>query len=174
MKLIVGLGNPETKYAHTKHNIGYEVIDTFNLRYGDLLNSNLSNLTTHKPQDGMNSSGNSTGELVRRLAVFNQDVIVVFDDMDLPLGAIKIKKVKSSTHNGVKSIIETIGTDFIGVKVGIGKPADKSKVFEYVLSDFEANVFDIVNEVIEKATEAVKCILDEGLDKAMNLYNRSK
>ncbi|HLC15824.1 MAG TPA: aminoacyl-tRNA hydrolase [Thermodesulfovibrionia bacterium] len=179
MWIIVGLGNPGKIYSRTRHNLGFMVVD----RVAELLsfppwkNKNACELTTHtesglmlvKPMTYMNRSGQAVAEIVRYNRV--TELVVVHDDLDLSAGAIKIRqKGSSGGHKGVASIIEYLKKqDFIRIKIGIGRPA--GSVEEYVLSPFNKDEIPVINESIQKASEAVCLLWREGLEKAQNLYN---
>lgn len=186
MTLIVGLGNPGRKYSRTRHNVGFMVVDHLANSYGlsfkekdDYLISFGSiegiPVTLLKPTTYMNLSGIAVKKVINREIIENlpNSVIVVHDDLDLPLGKIKIRRNGSSGgHRGVNSIIENLGTkDFIRVKVGIGKK-EGIDVSEYVLSPFTKEEKPIIEEKILQAAQSVVTILCEGLEKAMNKYNR--
>jgi len=156
MKLIVGLGNPGEKYQKSRHNVGFILLDKFaadnnlNWRKVERFNSEVadySNGLLIKPQTFMNNSGDAVSKLVNFYKISLNDLIIIHDDVDLPLGAIKKQKGKNSAgHHGVENIIEELGTkDFWRIRVGIGKPEDKNiPVDEWVLQDFGENEFDIV------------------------------
>lgn len=186
MTLIVGLGNPGRKYSNTKHNIGFMVVDKLAEKYSftfheikDYLISKGSiegkEVAIVKPTTFMNLSGIAVKKLLNDQIKENlpNSLIVVQDDIDLPLGKIKIKRNGSSGgHRGIKSIIDNIGTkDFIRVKIGIGKK-DGVEVSEYVLSSFSKEEKSIIKRKILQSTEAIVTILTEGLERAMNIYNR--
>jgi len=132
-----------------------------------------------RPQTYVNLSGKSVSALLRKLELSPTDVLVVHDDLDLPVGRIRIRKGGSSGgHNGVRSIIAEIGTpDFVRVKIGIGRPskagslATDSDVKDYVLSDFNIDEKPLIQRAIERAAEAVECLLACGITEAMNKYN---
>ncbi len=185
MKVIVGLGNPGSEYEKTRHNTGFMVIDKIAEKYnieikkekskaligtGDI---NGEKVMLVKPQTFMNLSG----EAVRGIMDFYKEsidnLLVVFDDIDLELGNIRIKERGSAgTHNGMKSVVQNIGTvDFKRVKVGIGKPKGNMDLVNFVLGKFSDDELKILTESIEKAVEAVEIIVSGNVSKAMNLYN---
>jgi len=179
MWIIVGLGNPGKIYSQTRHNLGFMVVD----RVAELLSfppwkkKNDCVFTTHKesglmlvkPMTYMNRSGQAVAEIVRYNPVI--ELVVVHDDLDLPVGAIKIRQKSSSGgHKGVASIIEYLKRqDFIRIKIGIGRSG--GSVEEYVLSPFKQDEIPLIKETIQKASEAVCLLCREGLEKAQNLYN---
>ena len=159
MKLIVGLGNPGEKYQKSRHNVGFILLDKFaadnnlNWRKVERFNSEVadySNGLLIKPQTFMNNSGDAVSKLVNFYKISLNDLIIIHDDVDLPLGAIKKQKGKNSAgHHGVENIIEELGTkDFWRIRVGIGKPEDKNiPVDEWVLQDFGKNELDVVTKL---------------------------
>lgn len=159
MKLIVGLGNPGEKYQKSRHNVGFILLDKFaadnnlNWRKVERFNSEVadySNGLLIKPQTFMNNSGNAVSKLVNFYKISLDDLIIIHDDVDLPLGVIKKQKGKNSAgHHGVENIMEELGTkDFWRIRVGIGKPEDKNiPVDEWVLQDFGKNELDVVTKL---------------------------
>lgn len=186
MTLIVGLGNPGKKYSHTRHNVGFMVVDKFADKYGLKFNKENNYLITKgnidnreifllKPLTYMNLSGIAVKKLANEIILENlpNSIIVIHDDLDMPVGKIKIKKNGSSGgHRGVQSIIEHLGTrDFIRVKIGIGKQPGVD-VADYVLSPFSKEQKTLMKEKILKTVEAIVIIVTEGVDKAMSIYNK--
>jgi len=182
--VIAGLGNPGRRYSGTRHNIGFDVIDAISERlslvlsdkgryimgeglYGD------EELILVKPLTYMNLSGAAVGEVLRMRNAPPERLIVVHDDLDLPVGRVKIKERGSSGgHRGVQSIIESIGTnEFIRVRIGIGRePGVPSEV--YVLKKFRPGERAAMDEAVEVASDAVLCIIENGVNRAMTEYNR--
>ena len=193
MKLIVGLGNPGFLYARNRHNIGFMCVNNlakrqrikFDRKQGHartgIGNIAGSRAVLAKPQTYMNASGESVAALMKKLNVAPADLIVIHDDLDLPTGKIRLRLGGSSGgHKGIDSIITRIGTqEFYRVRVGIGRPeSDKSSeaakeeaVVAYVLSDFTAAERKIIEKTIPQVSEAIACLLAEGLTAAMNKYN---
>ena len=180
MKLIVGLGNPGIEYQFTPHNLGFLAID----RLADELDVEVRNrqcraLTARarigseevllaKPETFMNLSGLAVGELVARHDIGpEQDLIVIYDELDLPLGTLRIRQRGSSAgHNGMKSIIGALGTqEFVRIRLGIA-PEQK------ILRPFRKAQLKVVDQVLDTTAEAVRVILKEGVTAAMNRYNR--
>lgn len=155
--LIVGLGNPGTRYADTRHNVGYMVVDAL---------GKVEGAAVMKPSTFMNSSGEDVAPRARALGVPPERIIVVHDELDLPAGAVKLKQGGNENgHNGLKSLTEHLGTrDYLRVRVGIGRPPKGIAVPDYVLSPVEG---DIVGQVA-LAAEAVRLVVDKGLAKAQN------
>lgn len=185
MYLIVGLGNPENEYAHTRHNMGFDTIN-------EVAEKNNINITKSKfkglyetgiiqgkkvillkPQTYMNLSGNSVKEVVDFYKIEKEKILVIYDDMDIEPGKIKIRKKGSAGgHNGMKSIIQMIGTEeFPRIRVGIGRPIRKDDEINYVIGAIPEEDLKRLDEGIEKAQKAVEEILRNGVDSAMNKYN---
>ncbi|MGH7890229.1 MAG: aminoacyl-tRNA hydrolase [Thermodesulfobacteriota bacterium] len=186
MILVVGLGNPGREYSLSKHNIGFMVLDELSARlgvgldrvgftsvYGEALVGQ-KRIVLLKPQTYMNRSGKAISEFVRFFKILTGDVISVYDEMDLPLGSLKIKAGGGSAgHKGVESIINSLGDDgFIRVRVGIGKHAQKSENVNHVLSRFKKEEKKIVDDALERAADAVLEIIARGVESAMNKFNR--
>jgi PTH1 family peptidyl-tRNA hydrolase len=193
MKLIIGLGNPGRFYAQNRHNIGFMCLNHFAKTQGIRLDQKQgqarigtgevagSKLIVARPQTGMNLSGQSVNRLVKRFKVNLDDLIVIHDDLDLPPGKIRLSRGSSSGgHRGVDSIITQVeGADFLRIRVGIGRPTvtedstkDKeAEIIDYVLSDFTPEEKKTMAQVIAKVSEAILCLLSEGLTAAMNKFN---
>ncbi len=187
MTIIVGLGNPTRKYANTRHNLGFMIVDELARKLNAKFKEKEDHLIAEvkiqdkdivivKPLTYMNLSGKAVKKLVNEkvLQCLPSSLIVAHDDLDLPLGKIKIKRNGSSGgHKGVQSIIENIGTkDFIRVKLGISKdPAQDTS--DYVLTPFKKEEKAIIKEKIALAADAIIAIITEGISKAMNIYNQA-
>ena len=185
MYVIAGLGNPGKEYEKTRHNMGFLVLDILSDENGIPVNRAKHNAMTGKgtiegkqvllvkPTTYMNDSGRSLGEIVRYYDVAPEELIVIYDDMDMEPGTIRIRKKGSAgSHNGMKSIISHLGDgEFPRVRVGIGRPSfDDWK--DYVLSRYPKDDEERIMEGVEKAAEAVTSILRNGIDRAMNEFNR--
>jgi PTH1 family peptidyl-tRNA hydrolase len=193
MKLIVGLGNPGFLYARNRHNIGFMCVShlarirhiRFDRKQGQA-RTGIGNVAGYRvvlarPQTYMNASGESVSALLKKLDIAPSDLIVIHDDLDLPTGKIRLRFGGSSGgHKGIDSIIARSGSrDFYRVRVGIGRPditesppADREEaVITYVLSDFTPEERKIIDKTLPAVSEAVICLLAEGLDAAMNRYN---
>ncbi|MBI2059770.1 MAG: aminoacyl-tRNA hydrolase [Nitrospirae bacterium] len=182
MVIIVGLGNPGRKYHHTRHNVGFRVVDHLaagGRKFKKNANGDLDlslewegrKLLLLKPQTYMNLSGEAVAGVLQR---GRDRVIAVCDDLNLPLGNIRVRKDGSDGgHKGLRSLIEHLGTDeFVRVRVGIGRPDPGQDVVDFVLKppkDGEDSVFEAV---VQTAAEAVRLILADGVDAAMNRFNR--
>jgi len=181
MTIIIGLGNPGKKYENTRHNVGFMTIDEFARKNGfpdfklekkfDALISENEKLLLAKPETFMNESGISAKKILSKKNI--EDVIVVHDDIDLPVGKIKIVKDRGSAgHKGVESIIQNIGNNnLIRIRIGIAGSEDV-KAKSVVLKKFTKEEQKILSETIQKASEALDLFLREGLDKTMNEYNK--
>jgi PTH1 family peptidyl-tRNA hydrolase len=187
MKLIVGLGNPGRNYARNRHNIGFMCINHFARSQGVKFDRKQSRARTGKskiagnevvlakPQTHMNSSGEAVSRLVSKFKINLVDLIIIHDDLDLPLGKIRLSSGSSSGgHKGINSIIKELGSqDFIRVRIGIGRPAGASEddVIAYVLSNFTSEQKHAIAPAIPRVSEAILCLLTEGLTPAMNKFN---
>lgn len=186
MYVIVGLGNPGTKYSGTRHNVGFDVIDCLADKYGVKINKmkfkSLYNeislegekVIILKPQTYMNNSGQSVKEIKEYFKVPVENIVVVQDDIDLELGKIRIRRKGSAgSHNGLKSIISLLQEDkFPRIKIGVGRPVEGQDLADFVLSGFRREERMAIEQSIEKSAEAVEAIVKHGLDRSMNEYNR--
>ncbi len=179
--LLVGLGNPGPKYANTRHNVGFMVVDTLKdeLQANPLSSASfqgeLYKAKNHyllKPLTYMNLSGESVAKVTNYFKIPTEDVIVVHDDLDLPFGALRFKRGGGhGGHNGLKSIDAHIGKEYIRIRIGIGKPERKSEVASYVLAPFTAKEQEELKSVIDQAVQAaIKLLEGEELDKVSSLY----
>ena len=185
MYLIVGLGNPESEYAHTRHNMGFDTIN-------ELTKNNNINITKTKfkalyetgiiqnekvillkPQTYMNLSGEAIKEARDFYNVKPEEIIVIYDDIDIEKGKIKLrKKGGPGSHNGMKSVVQELNTtDFIRIRVGIGQPEFKSDMINYVIGNVPEEEQKILQQGTKKAAEAIEEILKNGIDIAMNKFN---
>jgi len=196
MKLIAGLGNPGGEYESSRHNIGFMVLDKLAKELGEGFikwqkdtkhnaeTIKISECILIKPQTYMNKSGDSIKSMVLYYKLNTDDVWVVHDDIDLPLGKIRIRNQGASGgHNGVDSIINSLGTDkFVRFRLGVGRgkelvdrETDKKYrhkfIINYVLSKFRQNEAGEYKKLIKNSVEAVRIALTEGLDKAINRFN---
>ena len=185
MYLIVGLGNPENEYAHTRHNMGFDTINQIaknnNIqitknKFKGLCESTIiqnQKVILLKPQTYMNLSGESVKEVAEFYNLKPEEIIVIYDDIDIEKGHIKIrKKGGAGSHNGMKSVVEELqSTDFARIRVGIGQPEFKSDMINYVIGKVSQEEQEILQQGVEKAAKAVKEILKNGIDIAMNKFN---
>ena len=183
--LIVGLGNPVLAYRHNRHNVGFMVVDTladkleiplkrvkFKAQIG---NGKLGDIPViiAKPLTFMNNSGEAVAPLVRYFKVPLERLLVIHDDMDLPLGTLRMRPSGGSAgHNGMLSIFDKLGTNAIPrLRVGIGRPPGRMDPADYVLQDFPRSEEELLSMVIAQACEAALAFITTGLEKAMNTYN---
>lgn len=184
--LIVGLGNPGTQYENTRHNCGFRAIDILGQKLGCKIDKskfqglygqamyNGTKLFLLKPMTYMNLSGRSLLQLSAYFSIPPQRIIVLFDDISLPLGKLRIRGDGSAGgHNGIKSIINELGSqDFPRVKIGVGAKAHPDQdLAEWVLSAFNKEENTLLNNVLEKAADAALCIVERGVSSAANSYN---
>lgn len=185
MYLIVGLGNPDEEYKKTRHNMGFNTIDELAKEYNIKINKNKfqglyenciiegQKVILIKPQTYMNLSGKCVKEIVDFYKIKKEEIIVIYDEMDIEPGKIKIRKQGGAGgHNGMKSIIEMLGTEeFSRIRIGIGKPIHKQDKINYVIGAIPEEEIPKLEQGVEKATQAVVEILKNGIDKAMNRMN---
>jgi len=177
MKLIVGLGNPGVKYAKTRHNVGFLVVEAlsriFNLQFSILKHKSEiflgKDIILIKPQTFMNLSGEAVAAVKSYYKIETSDIWVIHDDVDFEAGKMKIQVGGGSAgHNGLKSIIETLGeSDFVRFRVGVGRPVNVNiPVEDFVLQNLTGG------EAIDKCAAAVEIALEKGIERAMNEYNK--
>jgi len=182
--LIVGLGNPGAAYAHTRHNVGMWVIERAAARWSIRLTKRG---TAHRGAgrlgsellelagtlDWMNATGPPLKGLLRECSLTASDLILVHDDLDLDLGRLRIKQAGGyGGHNGIKSVIDAIGTSqFVRVKIGIGRPAPRQDSADYVLQVFTKEELGVLNLCLDRAVEALECLIHRGIAAAMNQFN---
>ena len=185
MYLIVGLGNPEVEYGKTRHNMGFNTINKIATKYNIDVNKTKfqglngtgiiegQKVVLLKPQTYMNLSGESVKPYVDFYKIEKENILVIYDDMDIEPGKIKIRKKGSAGgHNGMKSIIQMIGTEeFPRIRVGIGRPIHKGDEINYVIGAIPEEEQKKLDEGTEKAQNAIVEILKNGVDSAMNKYN---
>lgn len=184
--LLVGLGNPGKKYEHTRHNMGFDAIDLF----ADSLGIDIDkegfrglyikckykdkDLILLKPQTFMNNSGFSVSDVVNYFKIDKQNLLVIYDDMDFEPGIIRLKERGSAGgHNGMKSIIEQLGTDeFKRLRIGIGR--SKYNEIDHVLSKPSKEEQELIDKAFKRVVEAIKVYLSESYNKAMSIYNNDE
>ena len=185
MYLIVGLGNPENEYAHTRHNMGFDAIN-------EVAEKNNINITKSKfkglyetgiiqgkkvillkPQTYMNLSGEAIIEFKNFYKIDSKDIIVIYDDLDIEPGKIKIrKKGGPGTHNGMKSVVSNLQTeDFPRIRIGIGEPTYKNDLLNFILTKIPSEEYKVLEKATENAANAIVDIISNGIDTAMNKYN---
>ncbi len=186
MYLVVGLGNPGKKYENTRHNMGFMVID----RLSEMTGTSVDRLKFRaltgeciiggekvmlmKPQTFMNLSGDAVREAARFFRLAPSQIIVIYDDIDIPLGHLRLRKSGSAgTHNGMRSIVNLLGTDqFPRVRVGIGGAS--GDLVNHVIGKISSGEREVLDETVKRAADAVECFIKEGIDMAMNRYNTKK
>lgn len=185
MKLIVGLGNPGKPYENTKHNIGFNVIDALAKEWGADLNQvkfKGQYATVHRPEGKvmllkpltyMNLSGECVGPMMDYFDIAVEDLIVIYDDLDLETGKLRLRqKGSAGGHNGIKSLIQHVGTqEFNRIRVGVNRPPAGMKVADYVLSKFTKDEQPIVAQATDKCVAALESYLREPFLEVMNKYN---
>jgi len=183
-RIIVGLGNPGPRYRDTRHNVGFGCVDLLAERWGIVINDRRRTtvlgqgfhdglpVALAKPRTFMNLSGESVAYLLARFGGRPEDLVIVYDEMALPLGRIRLRARGSDAgHNGIKDIIRTVRTiDFPRLRIGIGGPGMSGSV-DHVLGRFSDAEQPAANDAIGRAADAVECLLSEGIDIAMNRYN---
>ena len=192
MKLIVGLGNPGIEYQFTPHNAGFLAVDRIAEDCGVMLTNRRGRALTAraklagqdvllaKPETFMNLSGLSVAALIQEFEISPEDIIVLYDELALPLGTIRIRERGSANgHNGVKSISGVLGTEeWLRIRIGVGKPAlaDGREIRaggkDYLLSPFRKQELAVLDEVLDRARGAVEMVLTQGVGAAMNEFNR--
>jgi PTH1 family peptidyl-tRNA hydrolase len=188
MYLVVGLGNPDDEYEGTRHSIGFEVADELARRAGARFSDKKfkarvaraeiagESCVLLKPQTYMNLSGESVGPALGFFKLTTAEVIVIHDELDLPLGRVKLKQGGGhGGHNGLRSLKQHLPDDmFIRVRIGIGRPPPAWDPADYVLARFTSSERREAERAVNEAADAVERILKDGLAKAMNFYNRAK
>jgi len=185
LSVVIGLGNPGTRFENTRHNVGFDAVDRLSRKHniaitkvkhkaviGDGVIEGHRVLLV-KPQTFMNLSGESVREIIEWYKVPVKNIIIIYDDIDLPVGKIRIRpKGSSGTHNGMRSVIYQIQSDdFPRIRIGVDKPPQGWELADFVLSKFSPDERKIVDKAIENAADAVEVILKSGIDNAMNRFN---
>jgi PTH1 family peptidyl-tRNA hydrolase len=183
--LVVGLGNPGDEYRGSSHNLGAEVVELLATRHGGRLRKRKERALVDEvtidgrrvalaiPLTYVNDSGNAVGALVRRFGVDPEQLVVVHDELDLPVADLKLKSGGGlAGHNGLRSIVDHLHTqNFQRVRIGVGKPVSKERGADHVLNRFGKRERAEVNVTVEQAADAVETIVRDGLDAAMNRFN---
>lgn len=181
MKLIFGLGNPGPRYASNRHNVGFMFVDRYSTlkkcsqwqRSSSYSFSSCEQMFLIKPLTYMNLSGRAVREALVDFGCTVNDIIIVYDDVDLALGKIRIRpKGSSGGHKGLQSIIDAINTDnFVRLRIGIGPKPEDVDLVDFVLQDFNQTESTILDRVLDVAMSAVELIINEGVNKAMSVFN---
>ncbi len=183
--LVVGLGNPGDEYRGSRHNLGADVVELLARRHGGRLRKRKERALVDEvtidgrrvalavPLTYVNDSGNAVGALVRRFGVDPEQLVVVHDELDLPVAELKVKSGGGlAGHNGLRSIVEHLHTqDFQRVRIGVGKPVSKERGADHVLNRFGKRERAEVDVTVEQAADAVEMIVRDGVDAAMNRFN---
>ncbi len=184
-RVIVGLGNPGREYARTRHNAGFHIVDLLAERHGlkftKMMNRSIvavgqiegAKVVLAKPQTYMNDSGSSVGPIVKFYKAELPDVLVIYDELDIPLAQLRMRPFGGTGgHNGMRSITERLGSqDFPRIRVGIGRPPGRMDPKDYVLQPFNAPELELMAEAYDRAVKGIELWLTLGIDRAMNAVN---
>lgn len=184
-KIVIGLGNPGEKYARTRHNVGFWCVERLARKFAIVFTDKRRymiagegkmaghHVAIAKPNTFVNRSGQAVASLLGLYRALPSDLVVLYDDMDLPVGHLRVRSRGSAGgHNGVKSVIEALGTrEFIRVRVGIGRPLSGEGQVDHVLGTMSVDDLAKVEEAVDRAARAVVCILTDGVDAAMEQFN---
>jgi PTH1 family peptidyl-tRNA hydrolase len=182
--LILGLGNPGAQYVGTRHNVGFEVVAEVSRRWGrgkwiERFSCDLAvvapgrMVVIARPLSYMNRSGTAARRLLAELDIRAEDMLVVVDDVDLPLGALRLRfSGGPGTHNGLRDLCDALGTGFPRLRVGVGGGDPELDLAEHVLSPFSPDEQPLAAAAVRRASDAVEVAIREGLERAMNTYNR--
>ena len=188
MKIIVGLGNPGEKYKLNRHNVGFQVIDKIAKEHAEakwsknfkglycLCRYQNQKFLVFKPETYMNYSGRAVDEIIRFYKIKPQDVTIIHDDLDLPVGQIKIKSSGGHAgHNGLRSVHQLIGDQYVRVRIGIGRPKEKTQVSSYVLSNFDTSELKQVESYKNSLLRGVDALINDDYGSLINIIkNESK
>ena len=188
MRLIVGLGNPGVRYRSSRHNVGFRCLDSLATRWDIPTKDRRSKavvgqgyhsgqeVVLAKPRTFMNNSGEGITYLLTRFRALPEDLVIIYDEMELPLGRLRIRaKGSGGGHNGMKSIIAALGTqDFPRIRVGIGPPPEGESSVPHVLGPFSGEEEAVVSRAVDRVLAAVERILEEGIDAAMSQFNQQE
>lgn len=188
MKLVFGLGNPGREYERTRHNVGFQILDVLARRYNTFFSAHKykalaarvrigdDTVILIKPTTFMNLSGEAVAPIVRFYKVPLEHILVVYDDLDLPLGVLRLRpKGGAGGHKGLKSVIQHLGSnEFPRLRVGIGRPPGRMDAADFVLSPFNEDEEEIMAIVREEAADAIELWVREGLERAMNKVNKTR
>ena len=182
--LLVGLGNPGKEHRHNRHNVGFMAIDALAAKHGLTLGRVQNkaivgdgrvagrSVIMIKPQTFMNRSGDAVGPLARYYRVAPEHILVIYDDIDLPPGTVRLReKGGSGGHNGMKSIIQHLGQDFPRLRLGVGRPSGRMPPAAYVLQDFGRDEQEVLEAMMGQAVQAVETYLVDGIELAMSRHN---
>ena len=184
-RIIVGLGNPGKEYARSRHNVGFQIVDRFaeqhNLKFSKMMNRGIIALgevdgckvVLVKPQTFMNDSGAAVGPIVKFYKTDPSGLLVIYDDLDLPLAQVRLRKFGGTGgHNGMKSIIARLGTDnFPRMRIGIGRPPGRMDPMDYVLEPFSKADLELMEPAYQRATDGIERWLRDDIERVMNIVN---
>ena len=182
MKAIVGLGNPGTEYAGTRHNVGFDVVDELARRWGaklkkwkttaDLAVVKERQVLLVEPRTFMNESGQAVSAIMAFYKIQPEDVLVIIDEIQLPLGKLRLRRSGSAGgHNGLKSVIAHVGQEFPRLRIGVERGHPESMLRHHVLSKFPPSERDVVARAVGRAADAVETFVSDGVQVAMNRFN---
>ena len=184
LRLVAGLGNPGPQYIDTRHNIGFMVIDSLAGKKGMTLPRSAvwssawakwGDILLIKPLTYMNRSGDVVGRFARYFKIRPEEILVVVDDVALPLGRLRLRLSGSDGgHNGLKSVIEHLGQTFMRLRIGIGAAPGAEELVDHVLGKFDRSEKPTVDSTLERATEAIEHLAHNGMASAMTTYNRAE
>ena len=187
MRLVVGLGNPGRRYVQTRHNIGFMVIENLSNRWtipadgkqlGALVGGGRIGNTKAmlvRPQSFMNRSGQPVRSLVGYFKAEPTDVVVVHDDLDLPFGRVQLKRGGGhGGHNGLRDLNKHVGSDYIRIRMGVGRPPEGWDTADYVLGKWNPKEKAEIESILDRGADAVEAVLRDGIDAAMNVFNTRK
>jgi PTH1 family peptidyl-tRNA hydrolase len=184
LRLVAGLGNPGLQYSGTRHNVGFMVIDALAGKKGVTLSRSASwgselgkwgDILLIKPLSYMNRTGEALGRFAHYFKVQPEEILVVVDDVALPLGRLRLRQTGSDGgHNGLKSIIVHVGESFMRLRIGIGASSDAEQLTDHVLGEFDRSEKPTVERAIDRATEAIEHVARNGIVSAMNNYNKTE
>ena len=183
--LIVGLGNPGREYKENRHNIGFMAVERLaaqhHLSFGKVQSKGLvgngrighASLILLKPQTYMNSSGDSVSAIARFYKIPVANTLIVYDELDLPLGTLRLRKSGGAGgHNGMRSIIQQLGNDFPRLRLGVGRPPGRMPAAAYVLQNFGKAEQSLLNDLLDEAVRAIETYLHDGIELAMTRHNQ--
>lgn len=184
--MIAGLGNPGREHSKNRHNVGFMTIDRLAAEHGISLSRVQSKalvgtgriagkqVILAKPQTFMNRSGDAVGPLASYYRIPVENVLVIYDELDIPFGSLRLRQSGGSGgHNGMKSIINHLGNEFPRLRLGIGRPPGRMEPADYVLQDFRGAELETADAMLSEATDAVETFLSEGIDQAMTKHNQN-
>ncbi len=187
-RIIAGLGNPGREYIRSRHNVGFQVIDRLAAKHGLRFSKMMSRaiiatgeingikVVLVKPQTFMNESGLSVGPIVKYYKADFRDLLVIYDDLDLPVAQVRMRRFGGSGgHNGMKSIIARVGSDdFPRLRIGIGRPPGRMDPMDYVLHSFSDADLELMDEAYERAVQGIERWLVDDIDRVMNVVNAAE